>query len=111
MHFQATLVALTLTVAGIMIILFALDPRVFSLPVVLGVVLTLDGLYVAIGGFTRRSESGQRRYYFLWGFVTLIAGLTLLAATTVSVSTLTPFVIGALLILLGVVALWSASNR
>ena len=111
MHFQASLVALTLTVAGVMIILFALDPRQFSFPVVLGVVLAVDGLYVTIGGFAASRESGQRRYFFLWGLITLIAGLTLLAATTVSISTLTPFVIGALLIVLGIVALWNASNR
>jgi|BEDMetMinimDraft_2_1075160.scaffolds.fasta_scaffold00561_7 hypothetical protein len=111
MHFQATLVALTLTVGGLMLLLFAFNPVIFSLVVVLGVVLLVDGLYLAGGGMLASPEASQKRFYFLWGAVLLIFGVTLLLTTTYSLFRLIPYVIGLLLLLLGIIALWSAGSR
>jgi uncharacterized membrane protein HdeD (DUF308 family) len=111
MHLHASLIAITLTVAGVMILLFAFNPRVFSVVVVLGVVLVVDGLFLAGGGFASSPDPSLRRYYFLWGVLMLIAGGTLVLTTSYSIFTLTPYVLGSLLLLLGLIALWGAASR
>lgn len=111
MHFQATLVALTLTVGGLMLLLFAFNPAVFTLVVVLGVVLLVDGIYLAGGGMLASPDSSQKRFYFLWGAVLLIFGATLILTTTYSLFRLIPYVIGLLILLLGIITLWNASSR
>ncbi|MEM0118404.1 MAG: hypothetical protein QXX17_01420 [Conexivisphaerales archaeon] len=111
MQFHATLVALTLTVGGLMLLLFAFNPVIFSLVVVLGVVLLVDGIYLAGGGMLSSPDTGQKRFYFLWGAVMLIFGATLILTTTYSLFRLIPYVIGLLLLLLGIIALWGAGSR
>lgn len=91
--------------------LYAFNPVIFSLVVVLGVILLVDGAYLAAGGMLTSSETSFRRFYFLWGAVMLIFGATLVLATSVSLIRLLPYVLGLLLLLLGVIALWGASSR
>src|SRR5579875_1408611 len=98
MHFQATLVALTLTVGGVMLLLFATNPVVFSLVVVLGVVLLVDGLYLAGGGMLASPKASKKGFYFLGGAVFLIFGVTPRQKTTSTLFKLIPYVIGLLLL-------------
>ena len=111
MHFQATLLAVTLAVAGVMIMLFAYSPTTVTLQVVLGVVLLADGGYVSLGGAVSKDSFGSRRYFVVWGVVLVMIGVTLLASTVYSLTTLAPYVVGALLLFMGVVALWCEASR
>ncbi|MEM3186555.1 MAG: hypothetical protein QXQ39_07760 [Conexivisphaerales archaeon] len=111
MHFQATLAAITLAVAGIMVMLFAYSSSVFSLPVVFGTVLLADGLYVSFGGLLSSRSFGDRRYFVLWGVILAIIGVTLMASTVYTIFIVAPYVIGALLLIMGIIALWGEASR
>ena len=111
MNTQNVAAVATLTTGGIMVILFALAPSVFSLRSVVGVPAIADGILFLFATITGKVAEDQRRLYSLWGSVLAVVGVGLILTLYYDPLVTTLVLAGILLILIGGLVWWSGRKQ
>jgi hypothetical protein len=111
LNLQTSVAFLTLVVAGVMTILFAMKPDVFNPPIDFGVILVVDGAFVVSSGLSGRVPAESKRYYSLWGAAVTIVGLGFLFSEFFNPGQVAIYLVGILLILVGGIVWWSGRKQ
>jgi uncharacterized membrane protein HdeD (DUF308 family) len=106
---EGLLLAITLVLAGVMLIAFSTGD--VPLTAAVGVVLVGDGAYYAIGGLPKGADSYSKRYHSVWGSLVALVGLALIFSSYPILAASAPEVLGVLLIAIGIVALWHETTK
>lgn len=103
MEFQALLGAVTLMLAGVLLI--ALVYGYVTLPMVVGLVMLADGLLLAFNGLATKADVSSKKYRILWGAILALVGVAVVAVPYYGGSVY-PFVIGVAMVLMGALVLY-----
>jgi uncharacterized membrane protein HdeD (DUF308 family) len=103
MEFQALLGAVTLMLAGVLLI--ALVYGYVTLPIIVGVVLLVDGLLLALNGLVTKVDVSAKKYRMVWGAIIALVGVAVVAVPYYGGSVY-PFVIGVAMVLMGALVLY-----